>query len=152
MTFLLQHFADEPVAMRTKVAMINDHIFPNLTTSPYNFDETGDLSAVREGCEPGSRQLKGQASDQRVNRGLASNDHPGSFAGQWAGRSILPGDADQGRTATQGGSPHNGKRWTRDITILRLPKPGEMVTFYWQEPVEGRARMTIQWSPLPGRL
>ena len=45
--------------------MINDHIFPNLTTSPYNFDETGDLSAVREGCEPGSRQLKGQASDQR---------------------------------------------------------------------------------------
>ena len=81
MTFLLQHFADEPVAMRTKVAMINDHIFPNLTTSPYNFDQTGDLSAVREGCEPGSRQLKGQASDQRVNRGLASNDHPGSFAG-----------------------------------------------------------------------
>ena len=80
--------------------MINDHIFPNLTTSPYNFDQTGDLSAVREGCEPGSRQLKGQASDQRVNRGLASNDHPGSFAGQWAGRSILPGDADQGRTAT----------------------------------------------------
>ena len=100
MTFLLQHFADEPVAVRTQVAMINDHIFPNLTTSPYNFDETGDLSAVREGCEPGSRQLKGQASDQRVNRGLASNDHPGSFAGQWAGRSILPGDADKGRTAT----------------------------------------------------
>ena len=37
---------------------------------------------------------------KRVNRGLASNDHPGSFAGQWAGRSILPGDADKGRTAT----------------------------------------------------
>jgi len=24
---------------------------------------------------------------KRVNRGLASNDHPGSFAGQWAGAS-----------------------------------------------------------------